>query len=141
MSTGPGDPRIFADGSAAEGADDGALTDGATLLRSATGLGGPVARSHQPVTVPARKQPNMAAIGNERRGTFFFKPQTPFTGMSQVSPVSRARPAAQRPNLSAGRNRGIPSLRYVPVPVSREARSVRGRDRSRQRQRGCWGRP
>jgi hypothetical protein len=72
MSTEPGDPRIFADGSAAERGDDGALTDGATLLRSSTGLGGPVARSHQPVTIPARKQVNMAAIGNERRAMFFL---------------------------------------------------------------------
>jgi hypothetical protein len=72
MSTGAGDPRIFADGSAAEGGNDGARTEGATLLRSSmTGLGGPVACSHQPVTIPARKQVNMAAIGNER-AVFFL---------------------------------------------------------------------
>jgi hypothetical protein len=36
------------------------------------GLGGPVACSHQPVTIPAKKQVNMAAIGNERRAMFFL---------------------------------------------------------------------
>ena len=66
-----GDSR-FADGSATEGGNDGALTDGATLLRSSTGPGGPLACNHQPVTIPATKQANMAAIGNERRAMFFF---------------------------------------------------------------------